>query len=152
MIDSVKSFHPETELYAGKEAIAAYNNDGVICLRSVFDQHWLNVIETGIDQYFADMKSEGGAANVKVKHDGDKGSFHYATLMWKQMDAFRKVIFESHAPDLFGSILETEKLNLYYDFLLIKEPGCTKAVTPLAPGSFLLLSQWTPDYQLLDRS
>jgi ectoine hydroxylase-related dioxygenase (phytanoyl-CoA dioxygenase family) len=130
MIDIVKDFHPETKLYAGSEAITTYKNDGVICLRNVFNERWLSSIETGIAQYCTDRESRNDAANVKVKHKSDKGSFHYATLMWKEADAFREIIFESHAPDLFGSILETEQLNLYYDFLLIKEPGCTKAITP----------------------
>lgn len=130
MNSTVKAFEPESNLFAGMKAIEAYKADGVICLRNVFDQHWLNTIENGISQYFANVHTKSDAANVKVKHNGDKGSFHYATLMWKELEAFRKVIFESHAPDLFGSILETKQLNLYYDFLLIKESGCTKAITP----------------------
>ena len=130
MIKAVKSFCPETEDYAGGEAISAYKHDGVVCLRGVFDQKWLNIIEAGIDQYFSGKRPDGDAANVEVKHDGDSGIFRYATSMWKHIDAFREIIFESHAPDLFGSILETKRLNLYYDFLLIKEPGCKKAVTP----------------------
>ncbi len=130
MINIVRDFQPETMLYAGAKAITAYKKDGVICLRNVFNEDWLDTIETGIDQYFINRESSNDAANVQVKHKNDKGSFHYATLMWKQIGAFRQIIFESHAPDLFGSILETQRLNLYYDFLLIKEPGCKKAITP----------------------
>lgn len=130
MTHYVQSFSPDTTHYVGDDAIKAYNEDGVICLRGVFDRQWLDVIEAGVDQYFQKKYSNNDAANVEVKYGGDTGSFHYATLMWKHMDAFRKVIFESHAPALFGSILQSERLNLYYDFLLIKEAGCKSAVTP----------------------
>ena len=127
---SVKSFFPEDGSYAGESAISAYEKDGVICLRQVLDSEWLAVIESGIEQYFQTKKAADDAANVEVKHQGDGGSFHYATLMWTNMAPFKKVIFESHLPDLFGSVLRTSRLNLYYDFLLIKEPHCHKAVTP----------------------
>jgi len=130
MTNVIQSFYPETEIFVGNDAISAYKQDGVICLRGVFDQNWLDIIESGIEQYFLTKRTDGDAANVEVKHGGDSGSFHYATLMWKHLEAFRKIIFDSHAPDLFGSVLETKHLNLYYDFLLIKEAGCKKAITP----------------------
>lgn len=130
MVNAVQSFQPASSVDAGSDAIEAYRSDGVICLRSAFDRDWLGVIEVGIEHYFAEKQSAGGAENIEVKHAGDRGSFYYATLMWQSMEDFRKVIFESHAPDLFGSVLETSRLNLYYDFLLIKEAGCSKAVTP----------------------
>ena len=127
---TVQCFHPEAVTHAGAAAISAYQTDGVICLRNAFDHYWLDLIEQGITQYFAVKSATDDAANVEVRHDGDRGSFHYATLMWQHIDAFHQIIFSSHAPDLFGSILQTSRLNLYYDFLLIKEPGCTRAVTP----------------------
>ena len=130
MNGTVASFNPESKTNAGADAISSYCEDGVVCLRGVFDQDWLDVIESGIDQYFEQKNTCIDAANMAISFDGDKGNFYYATLMWKELEYFRKIIFESHAPDLFGSILETERLNLYYDFLLIKEAGCRKAVTP----------------------
>ncbi len=129
-MNQVQSFKPVTDTNAGVDAITTYKQDGVICLRGVLDQNWLDIVETGIGEYFAKKKADNDPANVEVKHDGDSGSFHYATLMWKHMEPFRKVIFESHVPEMFGSLLETKRLNLYYDFLLIKEPGCKKAITP----------------------
>jgi ectoine hydroxylase-related dioxygenase (phytanoyl-CoA dioxygenase family) len=130
MNTSVASYQPESKTNAGTEAISSYRDDGVVCLRNALDQKWLDVIESGIDQYFENKKSSVDAANMSISFEGDKGNFHYATLMWKNMEAFRKLIFDSHAAELFGSILETKQLNLYYDFLLIKEAGCQRAITP----------------------
>ena len=126
----VQSFTPESLTQVGSKAVDQFNQDGVICIRNVFDQHWLNVVEEGIGDYFAKKAAKQGSENVSIKHEGDQGNFYYATLMWKELEAFRKIIFESHAPDLFGSLLETKLLNFYYDFLLIKEAGCRKAITP----------------------
>ena len=129
MESTVASFHPESKINAGCEAISAYKQDGVVCLRNALDQTWLDIIEAGIDEYFQQEK-ESDASNVSINFKGDQGKFYYATSMWKTMKSFRDIIFQSNAADLFGSILETEQLNLYYDFLLIKEAGCRKAVTP----------------------
>lgn len=129
-MQTVHSFKPDRRTFAGQSAIDSYKQDGVICLRGVLGQDWLDVIESGIDLYFEEKRSQGDAANVEVKYKGDSGSFHYATLMWKHLHPFARVIFESNAASVFGSLLETNKLNLYYDFLLIKEPRCKKAVTP----------------------
>lgn len=126
----VQSFRPEAGPRAGAEAIAAYRNDGVVCLRGAFGPDWLAVIEEGVAQFLALRPDGDGADNVVVQREGDEGAFRYATMMWRTLEPFRRVIFESHAPDLFGSLLETATLNLYYDFLLIKQPRCRSAVTP----------------------
>ena len=126
----VASFRPEPGPRAGSDAIAAYRRDGVICLRGAMDGPWLAEIERGIDLFMEREAARESAANVVVKGEGDEGSFRYATMMWRTLEPFRRVIFESHAADLFGSVLETQRLNFYYDFLLIKQARCRSAVTP----------------------
>ena len=117
-MEQVQSFLPESREYAGEEAIKAYLEDGVVCLREAFDTRWLQIIESGVKEYFDQTAGENDSANVTVAHDGDSGNFYYASLMWKRMAPFKKVVLESHAVDLFGSFLESETVNFYYDFLL----------------------------------
>ena len=81
-MQTVKAFEPDSATFVGQLAINGYKEDGVICLRNVLSQDWLNVIESGIDLYFEEKRSQKDAANVEVKYQGDSGSFHYATLMW----------------------------------------------------------------------
>ena len=50
--------------------------------------------------------------------------------MWPRIASFERCIFQSHAADLFGALLETRRLNFYYDFLLLKSPHCETGVTP----------------------
>lgn len=126
---SVQSFDPEPGPRAGAEAIAAYRRDGVIRLRGAMDEHWLGIIEDAIALY-DDEGADGDDHNIVIRRDGDDGAFQYVSVMWKHNPLFRRVVFESPAPDLFGSVLETQRLNLYYDFLLIKHPGCRSAATP----------------------
>ena len=129
VMGAVRTFVPESRESVGPEAVEAYKQDGVICLRSAMGEDWLSVVEDAIGLFLTD-EAEVDDHHVIVQSDGDDGAFQYSSMMWKHNTLFRKVIFESHAPDLFGSILETHRLNFFYDFLLIKNSGCRSASTP----------------------
>ncbi len=126
VLGDVACFTPVALDNPGDDAIEAYKRDGVICLRSAFGKDWLDLIESAIDE----AMKEHSASSATVTHDDEPGFFYYDSLMWKRVEAFRRFIFDSHAPDLFWRLLETSTLNFYYDFLLLKSPGCASAVTP----------------------
>lgn len=130
MKENVKSFDFSSNITITSDMIDAYNNDGVVCLKKAVSSDWLNKIEDGINIFHKKEKIEGDPSNVTVKREGDAGLFHYATSMWKTIEPFRSFIFDSGIPIRFGDILDTTSLNLYYDFLLIKEAGCKSAITP----------------------
>ena len=130
MSEMVKCFDSPIGETISKDTIDAYNEDGVICLKGIVPLKWLNKVEEGIDLFHKIEKKFDDPSNVTVKYDSDDGLFHYATSMWKSIDPFRSFIFDSGMAQKFGEILESKFLNLYYDFLLIKEAGCKSAITP----------------------
>ena len=126
----VKCFDISVDEPISKNIIDAYHEDGVICLKGIVQSSWLNKIEEGIDLFHKIKKTDNDPSNVTVKYDSDDGLFHYATSMWKSIEPFRSFIFDSGMAQKFGEMLESKFLNLYYDFLLIKEAGCKSAITP----------------------
>ena len=109
-----------------EHAVAAFERDGVVCLRNAHSAARLAVIEQGIDTALA-----GGSEDLDiVEKDGDSGRFSYSSQAWKQVAPFRQFIFESRVADLSWPFLDSKLLTLYYDFLLIKEPGTARAATP----------------------
>lgn len=110
----------------GEEAIAAYRRDGVVCLRGAFDDAWVEIINNTVE----DVMNDASEAADHIKLSGDKGSFFYDTMMWRRFEPFRKFVFDSCAADLFMPLLDTKSLTFYYDFLIIKGPGCSSAATP----------------------
>jgi ectoine hydroxylase-related dioxygenase (phytanoyl-CoA dioxygenase family) len=111
---------------APDEAVAAYQRDGVVCLRGAASPDWLNVIEAGIEHALS-----GGSADLDiVKVEGDRGRFSYSSQAWRNVEPFRRFIFESPLPDLCWPFLASDTLTLFYDFLLIKEAGSNSASTP----------------------
>ncbi len=110
----------------GKDAVLAFQRDGVVCLREAVAPKWLAVIEQGIDAALS-----GGSDDLDVVQiEGDKGGFSYSSQAWRNIAPFRRFIFESTLPDLCWPFLQSETLTLFYDFLLIKEPGSRSAATP----------------------
>jgi len=130
MQDMVKTFEFSHNAPLSKEIIETYNEDGVICLKNAVSDKWLKEIEDGIKLFHKNKRLDNDPSNVTVKYSQDDGMFHYATLMWKSIEQFKSFIFKSGIPLKFGEILETKFINLYYDFLLIKDAGCRSAVTP----------------------
>jgi len=123
----VASFTPSANDDVGTQAIAAYKRDGVVCLRGTFEQQWLDKLEQGIDAVY----KHGGVNGVDIKADpNDPGFFYYDSVMWPHIEEFREFIFDSHAPDLFRSLLQTDKLFFYYDFLIVKNAQCHRSATP----------------------
>ena len=124
--DRTVSDFESSDCHSNNEALDAYKRDGVVCLRRAFEQDWLNVIEQGIQQAIS-----GASTDVDiVNKPGDKGSFSISSQAWQQVEAFRHFIFDSHLADLAWPLLESKTLNLFYDFLLIKQANSNNAVTP----------------------
>ena len=124
-MEPIQEFNAEHDL-PGNDARLALRSDGVVCLRRAHDGEWLSLVEEGIEQALS-----GASENVDiVEKSGDSGRFSFSSQAWRQVDAFRQAIIESRSPDLGFSLLGTDSMNLFYDFLLIKEAGTANANTP----------------------
>ena len=113
----VKSYDLSNNKDITSTTIDSYKSDGVICLRNVVSEHWLKIIEDGISEFLKSKIVDGDPSSVAVKHEGDKGSFYYGTLMWKEIEYFRSIIFLSSPLALllnslfFLSCLDTYNLS-----------------------------------------
>lgn len=122
----VSAFCLSPERTPPADAVETLEQDGVVCLRAAFGPQWLDTIEQGIS------KALGGAsADLDiVKRDGDAGSFSFSSHAWRTVEPFREFIFESNISDIAWVMLQTTRLVLFYDFLLIKQAHSDTAATP----------------------
>lgn len=125
MFGRIREFDLEDRL-PGEDAVGAYENDGVVCLRKAFGREWLAVVEEGIEAALSHASEDIDY----VTKAGDKGRFSASSQAWPRVAPFRRFIFESRAPDLAWPFLRSETLTLFYDFLLVKEAGSSQARTP----------------------
>lgn len=121
----VQEFNVEHELPDSK-ARQAFRDDGVVCLRNAYNLEWLSLVEEGIK-----WSITGGSEHIEFnKMREESGLFILASNAWPRVAAFRRAIFDSRAPDLAFALLDSDSMNLYFDFTLIKEPNTFTAETP----------------------
>jgi ectoine hydroxylase-related dioxygenase (phytanoyl-CoA dioxygenase family) len=106
-------------------AIAAYERDGVVCLRQVFDGAWLDRLAEGVERAMA----APGPHAEEYTPPGSPGRFFGDLDLWQRHEAFRRFVFDSPAAGIAAAVMRSSKVNFFYDQLLVKEPG-TRERTP----------------------
>ena len=110
-----------------KDALNAYDRDGVVCLRSAFNNHW---ISAGRRAIAASLRSHSAiATHERHVKPGESGAFFFDTFAWKRLPSFRHFTFNSPAASLARHVMRSRSLLLYFDMAIVKEPG-TSARTP----------------------
>lgn len=109
----------------GPAEIAAYRRDGAVCLRGILSQDDVELCRRGIS---ANMAAPSERANVASRPD-DPGYFIEDFCNWQSNPQYREFIFNSAAAAAAGLLMGCDKVRLYHDHLLVKEPN-TKAKTP----------------------
>ena len=102
--------------------VETYQRDGVVCLRQVFDQRWLDLVAGGVARNLA--KPSAYAQHLKT--DGDTGQFFGDYCNWRRIPEFRGYVYDSPAAPIAAQLMPSEKVIFYHEHLLIKEPGTQK--------------------------
>ena len=104
------------------EDIAAFERDGAVCLRAVFDQSWLKILETGLEKNFADPGPDG----TVYTEPGKPGGFYDDYCNWQRIPEFYRFISESNAAQLAAQIMRSKTAQFFHDHVLVKEPNTSK--------------------------
>ena len=93
-------------------------DDGVVCLRKVFNLKWLKILERGFQQ-----SVETSSALSKDYAEDKKGSFFTDHAMHRRIKPINNFIRNSPVGVLAAYLMSASKINLVDDHLLLKEPG-----------------------------
>ena len=126
------------------DTVAAFERDGAVCLRGVFDE-WVETLADGVacneiapGPYFAE--------NVAA---GERGRFWDDYCNWHRIPEFERFAFESAAAELATALMQTEAVQLFHDHVLVKEPE-TPTPTPWHSDRPYYFVDGVTDRQLLD--
>lgn len=97
---------------------ATFADDGVVCLRQHFDADWVARLQAAADQILADPR-----LTLDYTAAGQPGRYVSSLFMWRGHPVFRDFVTNSSAAAIAGELMESTKINLFFDHLLIKEPG-----------------------------
>lgn len=101
-----------------QQQIDEYNRDGVTCLRGVVGPDWVKRLQDAVDRDIADP----GPNFYGYQTDGD-AKFHGNQELWRTDEDFADYCLRSDLPALAAQFLGSDKINLYYDQLFVKQPG-----------------------------
>ncbi len=110
------------KLEIANQEIEAFERDGVICLRGVFDDAWLVRMR---------MATERALLNPGPLSDdlNNGGRFLNDNFMWTRDEDFWAFVFQSPAAELALQVLRSQKINFLADHLLVKEPLANSPVS-----------------------
>ena len=104
-----------------KTDIATYRSDGIVCLRNMFPEDWLDRLRGAVE---VAMAAPGPNAEEYAKQGA--GRFFGDLDLWQRHTPFREFVFNSPAAAIAGRIMRSAKINFFYDQLLVKEPGAAE--------------------------
>ena len=101
-----------------EEELKEWLDDGVVCLREVFNLKWLKILERGFQE---SVKTPSVLS--KDYAEDKKGSFYTDHAMHRRIEPINKFVRNSPVGVLAASLMSASKINLVDDHLLLKEPG-----------------------------
>lgn len=106
--------------------VEKFANDGAVVLRSVFNAEWVEALRSAAE---ANMVSPGPLCDEHASAQGTGGRFHDDQFLWRRHEAFADFVLRSGAGALAARAMGSSTAHIFYDQLLVKEPG-TVAATP----------------------
>lgn len=96
--------------------IKTYREDGIVQLKGLFDAAWVEKLRR-LAEY--DLQNPG-PLHQELSNKG--GRFFFDTFLWTFNEGFKDFVFNSSAAAIAGTLMGVEKVNIFFDQLLIKEP------------------------------
>ncbi|MDZ4095074.1 MAG: phytanoyl-CoA dioxygenase family protein [Paracoccaceae bacterium] len=125
--------------------VEAYDRDGVVLIKGLWAD-WVGEIRAGIARNMADP-GPYGAENLKP---GEGGRFFDDYCNWERIPEFGQVIRESAVADVAAALMRSDRVQMFHDHVLVKEPGTSKPTPWHQDGPYYFvegcqtISFWSP--------
>jgi ectoine hydroxylase-related dioxygenase (phytanoyl-CoA dioxygenase family) len=99
--------------------VAAFRRDGVVLLRGVLGADEVATLARGVERNLADL----GPLGMNATAPGKPGAFVEDFRNWARIPEYEAVIRGSALGAVAGALMGAERVRLFHDHLLVKEPG-----------------------------
>ena len=96
-----------------------YRKDGVVKITEAFDPKWVDFLRNATDE---NMSNPGEMAE-EYANDQNSTRFFGDQFIWTRNADFKKFIFESEAAEIAAELMGSNRINMFFDHLLVKEPS-----------------------------
>ena len=131
--------------FVTQEMIDAYQADGVVLVKGLFADH-VSELREGI----AVNMAEPGPYASENKKEGETGRFFDDYCNWSRIPQFRAVIETSPAAKVAADLMQSDRVQMFHDHVLVKEPGTSMATPWHQDGPYYFVegqqtvSFWSP--------
>ena len=105
-----------------KQISNEFQKNGVVLLKQIIDQRWIEELRNGIEYNF---QNPSKYKCVYEKID-DKEIFYDDYCNWQRIKEYKNFIFNSNIAKIAGLLMQSKKVNLFHEHVLIKEKGSKK--------------------------
>ena len=102
--------------------IDEYNEYGVVLLRNAISSYWLEQLSIGVEKNF---KNPSKYKCVYEKNE-KKEIFYDDYCNWQRIKEYNNFFFNSNIAKIASQLMQSNKVNIFHEHVLIKEPGATK--------------------------
>lgn len=136
-----------------QDQIDTFQRDGVVLIKGLFADH-VDTIRSGIER---NMKEPGPYAAENLK-EGEGGRFFDDYCNWTRISEFEEVIRKSPAAEVAADLMQSRRVQVFHDHVLVKEPGTSKPTPWHQDGPYYFVdgaqnvSFWSPMDTVRDAS
>lgn len=104
-----------------EDEVRAYKEDGVVCLRGMFDAEWCERMRVAAIDYM----NQNSWRSKLVVNPGEKSRFYISTFMCHKEPNFLALRERSPMGELAARLMRAASVRFFYDQLFVKEPGAS---------------------------
>ncbi len=101
------------------QQVETFSRDGVVILRNMFSADWIRLLKAGIARNLAE---HGERTRIWDRSSDGKYTL-YDSDNWGRIDEYRKFVFESSIRVIASRLLNTSKVNFFFEAVFIRSDG-----------------------------
>ena len=105
-----------------KKILDYFKKNGVVLLRNIISDYWLNKLSIGIEKNF----KKPSKYKCVYEQNNNNELFFDDYCNWKRINEYKDFFFKSNIANVASQLMQSKKVNIFHEHVLIKEPGSTK--------------------------
>jgi len=102
--------------------IKDYKKNGVVVLRNIISKKWIKTLKIGLKKNF-----ENPSKYKSVYEKNNKKEIFYDDYCnWNKIEEYKEFIFDSNISKIAKELMQSDKVNLFHEHVLVKEIGSKK--------------------------
>ena len=145
VLKSEKRGRSVAEVMISEAMAQEYQRDGVVLVKGLF-RDWVDLLRAGVEKNMA----EPSAQLMATLKPGETGRFFDDYCNWRRIPEFEQAIRGSGVAGVAAALMGSERVQLFHDHVLVKEPGTNKPTPWHTDGPYYFVegrqtvSFWVP--------